>query len=343
MKRILLLAVLALISASSALAVETAKRPGADVGEAAYYYARVLLLKINRGDADQATATEAERWLRTAIRLGEGRAALLLADAMSKEALPCSPEPCGKTVADLRALGVALRKIQAEKGDVKVATEIGLTYLYKRYGLDSDEDALYWIERAARGGEPRAMLELARMLRYGAVKGRDPKESISLLEKAAAVRYATAVRELAEMYATGLIVPLDAARSLHYYLLGASYGSAESMRRAGLAYLSGFGTPPDAKKGVEFLTRAAGSGSAVAMFNLAMAYRSAPQGLTQDKAASLQWLKKAAQREQADALYLLGLAYRHGDGVAKDEKEARRLIAEAVKQGYFLAETDEER
>ena len=306
-------------------------RPGQEVGEAAYYYARTLL-------AEKKEAAEAERWLRTAIRLGEGRAALVLAQLIEDGRVESAPATRKTTVADLRALGLALRKSLAERGNIKVATEIGLTYLYGRGIEASPKKAQRWIERAAKGGEPRALLELSRMVRYGAAVGHTPQESIPLLEQSAAKRFATSVRELAEMHGTGMLTPLDAQRSLKYYLQGASYGNAESMRRAGLAYLSGFGTKQDSAKAVEFLERAAASGNAVAMFNLAMLYRYPPQDMMADKAAFLRWLEKAAELEQADALYLLGKAYEEGDGVTKNAAEAKRLMGAAAVQGYFPAE-----
>lgn len=323
--------VLALIGcAFPAMAAEPGRK-GQEVGEAAYYYARTVL-------AEKKDAAEAERWLRTAIRLGEGRAAWTLAQLIEDGRVKSDAATRKATVADLRRLGLGLRKSLAERGNIKVATEIGLTYLFGRGGLTSPKQALHWIERAARGGEPRALLELSRMVRYGAAEGHNAQESIPLLEQSAAKRFATSVRELAEMYATGTLTPLDAERSLEYYLQGASYGNAESMRRVGLAYLSGFGVKQDSAKAVEFLERAAASGNAVAMFNLAMLYRYPPRDMKADRVAALRWLKQAAEREQADAQYLLGVVYRDGEGVAKNPAEAKRLIDAAAAQGYFPAE-----
>ncbi len=335
MRRSLCIMIAALCTVLGTSALAGTNREGLEVGEVAYLYARTLLEKKDRTEEDTA---QAERWLRTAIRLGEGRAALQLAEAIEEGDIKTDPLQKQKTINDLRALGIALRKVLAEAGDNKVASELGLAYLYGRGIPPSQPQAFYWIERAAKGGDPRALLELARMVRWGAAKGYTPEQSITLLEEAAKERYATAVRELGETYASGAIVPADETKALSYYEQAASYGNAESMRRAGLAYIAGRGAKKDTAKGVALLERAAAAGSGVAMYNLAMLYRFPPAGQNADSAASLRWLEKAAGAQQADAQFLLGNAYANGQGVPKDNAKARYWLNKAVEQGYFPAE-----
>lgn len=320
-------------------AMAQARRSSLDVGEVAYFYARTLLQKK---DASAGHVQQAEHWLRTAIRLGEGRAALQLAKEIEDGVIPVAGDVRQQTIDDLRRVGIALRKVLAEQGDDKVATEVGLAYLYGRGVTRSPQDALHWIERAAKGGQPRALMELSRMVRWGAVPAYAPKDSIPMLEKSAEKRFATAVRELGEIYVLGHLVEIDPVQALRYFEQGASFGNAESMRRTGLAYIGGFGVKRDSGKGREFLARAAAAGNEAAMYNLAMLYRFPPEGMQADPARYIEWLQKAAEVEQADAQYLLGMAYLKGEGVRKDPAQARRLIAGAAGQGYFPAEVAQE-
>lgn len=227
-----------------------------------------------------------------------------------------------------------------EAGDYTAMTEIGLAYLHGKGLEKSDDEALRWIRRAADGGNPRALLQLSRMIRWGAVPDIAPAESIRLLEKAAAQDYANAALELAELYAMGTLVPVQPSRAIVYFRQAARLGNPDAMRQLGLAYVSGYGVEKDTERGIRLLKRAAALNDATAMFNLAMLYRYPPEGTLRDDTLFMEWLKNAAKAKQADAQYMLGMAYRKGEGVGRDEKEAARLIEASAQQEYFPAERE---
>ncbi len=233
-------------------------------------------------------------------------------------------------------LEMALKKV--DKHDYSGMTEIGIAYLKGRGFRKSDEDAFLWIERAAKGNDPRAMMQLSRLVRWGVVEGYTAAESMALLEKSAAQGYANALQELGQLYATGTHVPVNAAKAFEYFNQASSLGKDESTRQVGLAYINGDGVAKDIDKGMTYLKRAAAMNYGQAMLNLALLYEFPPEGVQKDKAASLEWIKKAAALGQADAQYLLGEAYLQGTGVEKNESEGLRWIEASAKQEHFQAE-----
>lgn len=226
------------------------------------------------------------------------------------------------------------------KNDYAEMTEIGLAYL-KGWGFaKSDEAAYRWISRGAKGNDPRALLQLSRMVRWGAAKGdgRTPKDSVALLKKAADLGYGNALQELAQLYAAGTLVPVDAAKAFEYFKKAAALGKTESLRQVGLAYIGGYGVERNVEEGIRQLKRAATMNYGPAMLNLALLYRYPPPGMHADNAAGIEWLKQAADSRHADAEYLLGAAYLTGDGVERNGRRGAALIADAAAQGYFPAQ-----
>ena len=65
------------------------------------------------------------------------------------------------------------------------------------------------------------------------------------------------------------------------------------------------------------------------------------EGVPQDYAEAVRWLRLAAEQGDAAGQCLLGTMYRHGKGVPQDDTEAARWLRLAAQQGdrsaqYFL-------
>lgn len=232
-------------------------------------------------------------------------------------------------------LDMAVKKVG--KDDYSGMTEIGIAYLKGRGFARSGDEALKWMEQGAKGNDPRALLQLSRMIRYGAVEGRKREESITLLKQAADLGYANAIQELGQLYATGMLVPVDATQAFAYFSKAAALGKDESMRQIGLAYINGYGVEQNIEEGIRYLKRAAAMNYGTAMLNLALLYRYPPAGMEADSAAYFEWLKEAAKHHQADAEYLLGMAYLNGDGITQDAETGKKLIKKAAGQKHFAA------
>jgi TPR repeat protein len=60
-------------------------------------------------------------------------------------------------------------------------------------------------------------------------------------------------------------------------------------------------------------------------------------GVTQNYAEALRWLRAAAEQEDSSAPWGLGVMYRDGLGVPQDDGEALRWIRLAAEQGEAFA------
>ncbi len=84
--------------------------------------------------------------------------------------------------------------------------------------------------------------------------------------------------------------------------------SAEAQFLIAGMYERGQGVPQDYAEAVKWLRKAAEQGHAKAQFNLGLMYRKG-QGVPQDYAKALQWFRKAAEQGVAKAQFNLGLMY----------------------------------
>ena len=93
---------------------------------------------------------------------------------------------------------------------------------------------------------------------------------------------------------------------------------------------------PNAKD-VERDLRAAESGNASAQFKMALRYDHG-QGVPQDLAESVKWLRKAADQDFVEAQFNLGCLYERGQGVQQDYAEASKWFLIAAENGFASAQ-----
>ena len=82
---------------------------------------------------------------------------------------------------------------------------------------------------------------------------------------------------------------------------------------------------------------AAEQGKARAQYRLGLAYKHG-EGVAKDQREAMRWIRKAAEQGDAWAQYHLGGAYFYGDGVTKDQREAVRWYRMAAEQGFVWAQ-----
>ncbi len=206
------------------------------------------------------------------------------------------------------------------------------------YGLDKNlEKAFLWFEKSAAGGDPGGMLELARMVLWGAVEGYTAEDAVALMEQSAAKGNLNAMLEAGLLLTAGVVVPRDAERAFRYFERGATLGHAESMRHLGLAYLAGTGVEPDIEKGKELIAEAADRGNGKAMLNMAYLYYYPLEGQSQDIRQYIQWVERATHHAQPDADYAYARALLTGEGVVRNPSEARRYLQRAAAGGHYKA------
>ena len=142
------------------------------------------------------------------------------------------------------AEGRALLEKAAAVGNVAAQRELGLRVLDGATSKADEARAADLIRHSADGGDPQAMLELARLYRDGrAVDASQPKY-LEWLQRAAHDAV-PAMRMLGEAYRDGEAVPEDIDRAVHWLSESAQWGDGAALRAMGDLWRTGRGVPAD--------------------------------------------------------------------------------------------------
>lgn len=118
----------------------------------------------------------------------------------------------------------------------------------------------------------------------------------------------------------------------------ADQGDAKAQYGLGFMYRNGQGVPQDNAEAIRWLRKAADQGYAMAQDVLGFMY-SRGQGLSRDDAEAFRWYRKAADQNYAASELELGFNYFRGRGVPQDDAESLRWFRKAAGQGDKLAQT----
>ena len=102
-------------------------------------------------------------------------------------------------------------------------------------------------------------------------------------------------------------------------------------------YAHGNGVPQDYARAVEYLRQAADQDYAPAQTGLGSCYAHG-LGVKQDYSEAVGWYRKAADQGDSLAEYSLGYAYAHGKGVTKDVEAALKWWQKSAEQGQIYAQ-----
>jgi TPR repeat protein len=102
-------------------------------------------------------------------------------------------------------------------------------------------------------------------------------------------------------------------------------------------YNLGQGVPQNYAEGLKWLRHAADQGSAEGQFNLGVMYERG-DGILQDYGEALKWYRLAADQGNAKGQFNLGVMYRDGKGVAKNYAETVKWFRLAADQSIALAQ-----
>lgn len=122
----------------------------------------------------------------------------------------------------------------AEAGSAKAQFHLARLHETGEAGVDvSPTEARRWTERAAQGGEPRAMHNLALFLFDGSGGPRDQGEAARWFTRAAEAGLTDSQYNLAKLYEDGADgVPADPVEAYRWYLIAARAGDAEAQAAA---------------------------------------------------------------------------------------------------------------
>lgn len=118
-------------------------------------------------------------------------------------------------------------------------------------------DALADLDRAAAGGNVRAMMYLAEAAWQGYGMPKDPARMTAWIERASATRDVVARFDLAHALASGRYMPRDNARAAALYRRNAEAGHAVSQNNYAVMLRDGLGVPADRVAALTWFTLAA--------------------------------------------------------------------------------------
>jgi uncharacterized protein len=148
----------------------------------------------------------------------------------------------------------------ADKGSTSAMVELGVM-LATGTGLPQDEaQARRLFERAAEGGNPRGVTNLAALPKSGAAAS-DPVKARALLTKAAQANSAEAQYQLGLMTADGIGGPQDDVAARALFEKAAAQDHPGALERLGAFVQSGRGGPQDAAAAKAYYERAAALGN----------------------------------------------------------------------------------
>lgn len=138
--------------------------------------------RIRQAPKDLSAQQEAERWLRFAIRMGDGEAALRLARWYEKGILP---KKTTTSVRNLVALGLSSFEARAKQGESTALLALGRIEEEGKYTPKNDKKALSYYREAIKAGSTDALLAAARLLIRMRQHPQDQQEATGYILKAA--------------------------------------------------------------------------------------------------------------------------------------------------------------
>ena len=185
----------------------------------------------------------------------------------------------------------------------------------------------------ARAGWTADLVAMARAYRAGRGVTQDAERAVRLFELAVARGNSHAMWELSLHARNGWSVPRDTTRALALAKAAADAGDPAGMNVLGVMHRDGIGTPKNDAEARGWFERAALLLNSYAMVNLGRFLKEGRAGLARDpEAAVALWRKAVLRGDNPWAKVALAEALERGEGVAKNEAEARVLYQAAVEQ-----------
>lgn len=208
-------------------------------------------------------------------------------------------------------------------------------------GLDLTADmsqAALWLERAAEGGHPSAMCQLATLYAHGNGVEQNSARAVELLKAACSKSLPWAHFLLAQFQMNGqhgLTRDLEGAMENLEYAAG--HGHIEAAFQLGTMLVMPGMTRHDPQQAERWLNSAGQRQHLNAMVTLAKLYHDG-KVLPRDDIRAAAWFRKAAALGNAQAQWQLGTLFQKGRGVEQDGYEAAHWYEKAGRQGVVPAQ-----
>ena len=209
-----------------------------------------------------------------------------------------------------------------------------------RIAMDAAQDpaqtemAIALMTEAAERGSARAMYQLYRVHRDGAIPGVTADAAAGWLAQAAEIGHPEALYERALGLAAGQTGAPDFVAATTDLDAAAVKGHTPSMRMLAKWRLSGLVGVSDQDGAISLLRRAADQGDPKAMLDLANLLV-VGIGATPDPKVAFDWIQRAAEQGSGEAMHRLAVAYATGFGVKADADRAAFWTEAAIDSGYL--------
>jgi TPR repeat protein len=161
-----------------------------------------------------------------------------------------------------------------------------------------------------------------------------PEARAAFLRELAEAGEADAQALYGQLLIDGNGVAQDRAAALGWFKRAAAQHHVMAINMVGRCYDLGWGTPVMKERAAQCFRIAAERGLDWGMYNYATLL-ALGDGVAEDKAAALEWLKKAAALGNAKAINFVGSFHEDGWVVARDMAKAARCYAQAAAGGDF--------
>ena len=181
-------------------------------------------------------------------------------------------------------MALELLRPEAARGDATALNILGAAY-FQGKGVEKDEGLAqdFW-EKAAAGGEPKAMYNLGRLLR----DKDDPRGAARLFAEAVDLDYMPAYTELGFLLLEDDLAGVNYPLAFDLFQQAAAAGDAVALNNLGAMYENGYGTAPDPSAAMALYHMAAREGEARGAFNLAW-FLTTRESAWQDPATGYAW------------------------------------------------------
>ena len=160
------------------------------------------------------------------------------------------------------AVGGAALRAAAANGNPAAAYEIGIRYAEGRGVAQSFEEAIRWLDIAAKGGVAPAEYRLGSLYEKGHGTRKDREAARKLYLAAAEKGNAKAMHNLAVIYAEGLEGKPDYQMASQWFRKAAEHGVSDSQYNLGILYARGIGVEQNLAESYKWFALAASQGDA---------------------------------------------------------------------------------
>ena len=244
----------------------------------------------------------------------------------------------GQSVPHDGILAFEYYKKAADKEYPPAEYALGQMYYFGQDCEKNDQEALYWISKAAKElDDSDAYVVLAMVLKESEDEDvKDEGKAFLYAKRAAEMGDENAYNLLGTMYELGCGVEQSYENAIKYYKLAAENGVEIAFLNIGAFYQAGIGVPKDDRKAVEYFQAGANAGNMYCLNALGMCYKNGT-GVQQDYKKAFGLFLDAAYASNFAGELNTGLAYDEGQGVQEDKAEAKKWFTLAASHGSSKA------